>query len=110
MWNLEDVSKHFGEFSSQWEQYAQTLSTDGGEGLAADPSGPAAATGGLGDAGISDDHHRDGLLAPVDKRSNEGLGTNLRSGDLSDDSLRGMSEEQREQLQRLKSEIDNVVK
>mmetsp|Transcript_5843 Transcript_5843/g.15119 ORF Transcript_5843/g.15119 Transcript_5843/m.15119 type:complete len:158 (-) Transcript_5843:111-584(-) len=114
MWKLDDVSKHYGEFASQWEQYAQTLSTDGGEGLSSGDASAemAAASGGLGEAGVSDDHRRDGLLAPMDKRSSaaESGGRNMRSGDLSEASLKGMTEDQREQLQRLKSEIDNLVK
>ena len=57
MWNLKDadLKRHYPEFTSQWQNYARTLS-------------------------------------------------------LSEESLEGLSDEQREQLKRLKDEIDGLMK
>ena len=85
MWNLKDADRkrHYPEFTSQWQNYARTLSLseEGGR-----PAGEGAAVDALGSLGSS------------------------TSGDLSEESLEGLSDEQREQLKRLKDEIDGLMK
>ena len=85
MWNLKDadLKRHYPEFTSQWQNYARTLSLseEGGR-----PAGEGAAEDALGSLGSS------------------------TSGDLSEESLEGLSDEQREQLKRLKDEIDGLMK
>ena len=84
MWKLEDavLARHRAEFTGQWESYAHTLTLSEEDGAASEGE-KTAAMGGLGSS---------------------------TSGDLSEASLKELSEEQRVQLKRLKDEIDGLAR
>ena len=85
MWKLKDtdLTKHYKEFSTQWENYTKTLALS-----------PSEVPG-------HEDTTSESSSSPIDEVSNHLSGARLDSE---------LNEEQKEQLKKLKTEIDELAR